>query len=125
MRSSAGLAPPLRSVRRRQIRRRSTVVPGDGWFRRWDSPPCGRGVVDRTHLRAVSVSAERVRELAVSHGLSCISQELVPWCGSRRSIDCISVLTRDGARARECRRLVNGDFMREADRVKRIGELYD
>jgi hypothetical protein len=83
------------------------------------------GVVDRTHLRAVSVSAERVRELAVSHGLSCISQELVPWWESRRPIDCISVLTRDGARARECRRLVNGDFMREADRVKRIGELYD
>jgi hypothetical protein len=23
------------------------------------------------------------------------------------------------------RRLVNGDFMREADHVKRIGELYD
>ncbi len=82
-------------------------------------------VVDRTHLRAVSVSAERVRELAVSHGLSCISQELVPWRGSRRLIDCISVLTRDGAPAREGRRLVNGDFMRDADRVKRIGELYD
>ena len=62
------------------------------------------GVVDRTHSRAFSVSAERVRELAVLHGLSCISQELVPWCGSRRPIDCISVLTRDGARKRECRR---------------------
>jgi hypothetical protein len=29
------------------------------------------------------------------------------------------------SRARECRRLVNGDLMREADRVKRIGELFD
>jgi hypothetical protein len=82
------------------------------------------GVVDLTHMRALSVSAERVRELAVSHGLSCISQEIVRWGGSRRPIDCISVMTRDGARAGECRRLVNGDFMREADRVKRIGELY-
>jgi hypothetical protein len=83
------------------------------------------GVVDRTHLRALSVSAERMRELAVSDGLSCISQELVPWCRSRRPIDCIPVLTRDSARARECWRLVNGDFKREADGVKRIGELYD
>jgi SAM-dependent methyltransferase len=106
----------------------SATVDGGSWRRLVSAVGLAAmrsGVVDRTHLRAVSVSAERVRELAVSHGLSCISQELVPWCGGRRPIDCISVLTRDGTGAQECGRLVNGDFMREADRVKRIGELYD
>ena len=105
----------------------ATVDPGS-WRRLVSAmgrAAMGSGVLDRTHLRAVSVSAERVRELAISHGLSCISQELFPWGGSRRPIDCISVLTRDGAASQEGRRLVKSDFMREADRVKRIGELYD
>jgi SAM-dependent methyltransferase len=83
------------------------------------------GLFDRTHMRALSVSAERVRELALAHGLNCTSQEIVPWGGSRRAIDCISVLSRGGSNVREYRRLVNDDFMREADRVKRIGGLYD
>jgi len=99
--------------------------PGRGLVSALGRAAVRSGVVDRTHMRALSVSAERVREVAVSHGLSCLSQEIVPWGGSRRPIDCITVLSRDASRAGEYRRLVNRDFMREADRVRRIGGLYD
>ncbi len=82
-------------------------------------------IVDRSHMRALSVSAPRFREAAESRGLSCVSQEIVRWGFSRRPIDCISVLTREGSKwATAGRVVVNKDFMREAKSVKSLAGLY-
>lgn len=85
------------------------------------------GLVDRTHMRALSVSSQAVRDAAARSGLHCVSQELFPWGASRRSIDCISVLVRadaaSGAHA-PCRVWNNTGLMRDAMRIRRMSETY-
>jgi hypothetical protein len=83
------------------------------------------GLVEASdHLRAASMSAERFRGFAEASGLTCIVQEKVNW-GSRRPIDCISVVTpRASRRAGPTRTLRNPRFMQEAARLARTRRLY-
>lgn len=83
-------------------------------------------IMDRTHMRALSVSAARLRQVAEKHGYSCISQEVITWGRSRRPIDCISVIVRKGSALdnEQCANLVNRDFMREARYVGSLASLY-
>lgn len=93
-------------------------LPFGGMLERW-------GVIERNkHFRAPDVSASLVQELAESCGLQCISQELVNW-GSRRLIDCFTLLTRRGSRhARANRVLRNGRFRDEVRGAAALATLY-
>jgi SAM-dependent methyltransferase len=72
------------------------------------------GLIDRDHWRALSVSAAGVEAAATAAGLRVVGQETINW-GSRRRIDCISMITRPGSRwDRENRVVENSDFMAEA-----------
>jgi len=82
------------------------------------------GILDRDHWRAPSVTAGEVRALAARAGLSCPAQEVVNW-GSRRLIDCITLMTRTGSRWDRVPRVVrNHHFMREARHALHLADLY-
>ena len=82
-------------------------------------------ITDRTHMRALSVSASVLKSLAEKHGLICVSQEIFPWGNSRRSIDCISVLTTSASKWSEENCLINNkNFMRHAKTIKDLSEIY-
>ena len=83
------------------------------------------GLAESTdHWREYSMTASRFEELASQAGLQCISQETINW-RTRRPIDCFSTFTLKGSRwSRENRKYENTDFMREANRISRLGSLY-
>lgn len=88
-------------------------------------PVVGRIVGETSnHWRARSVDAERVRGWINDAGLHCASQELVNW-GTRRLIDCITVIARPGSRhARATQIARNAGFMAEARSARIVSELY-
>jgi ubiquinone/menaquinone biosynthesis C-methylase UbiE len=79
-------------------------------------------VLDSRHLRARTVCAEVVRQCAHDADMAVLSQELVNW-GTRRLIDCFSVLTRAASEDAEGAVLKNRRFMREARDIRRKGSL--
>jgi hypothetical protein len=82
-------------------------------------------LVDRTHMRALSMSAKVFYEIAEENGLGCISQEIVPWGSSKRAIDCISIFTRkDSKWYRKPKCLINKEFMREASYLRKLSTIY-
>jgi SAM-dependent methyltransferase len=83
-----------------------------------------RGVLNRRHLRSLSVTAEQFAAACDEAGLCCISQELVNW-RQRRLIDVFSVFTRKSSRwARPNRVLRNADFMIETALIAKRAPLY-
>jgi SAM-dependent methyltransferase len=77
-----------------------------------------RGVIAPDHWRAYSVSADLVRDIAVSAGVPCIRQELVNW-GCDRLSDCFSTVTPAESRwGRPLERVSNPDFMAEAEAIR-------
>jgi ubiquinone/menaquinone biosynthesis C-methylase UbiE len=77
-----------------------------------------RRVIPTDHWRAYSVSADLVRDLAVSAGVPCIRQELVNW-GCDRLIDCFSTITpRESRWAKPLERVSNPNFMAEAEAIR-------
>ena len=103
-----------------------------GYFAAVDRLPRGRGLLSRLrlvepgdHKRARSMTGEVFLSLATAVGLKVVSQELVNW-GTRRPIDCISVVTRPGAKwDRDFRRWINEDFDREAHYLGKLAALYE
>lgn len=69
-------------------------------------------IVDRTHMRAITMTAEKFANLAEKNGLRCVTQEAITWGQSRRPIDCLSISTRKQSKF-DCERkfLVNNNFM--------------
>jgi SAM-dependent methyltransferase len=85
------------------------------------------GVVEvlDSQWRAASLSADRFRTYAHEVGLHCLSQEKINWGGSKRLMDCISVVTRKCSRwVRPTRTMRNTSFMREQDYIFRQSRLY-
>jgi hypothetical protein len=83
------------------------------------------GVEYRTHWRAYSMTADKLRAFARAAGLACVSQELVGWGGSRRLIDAISVVARPESRwQRPLQVLRNQDFVRDISLIARLAPLY-
>jgi hypothetical protein len=73
-----------------------------------------RELIDRSHLRASTVTAAWFSRRCSEAGLRCIGQEVINW-GTRRLIDCLSVLTRpDAPLARPNEVVRNPFFMAEA-----------
>ncbi|MFZ5638821.1 MAG: class I SAM-dependent methyltransferase [Pseudomonadota bacterium] len=86
----------------------------------------GRGAIANNHLRSPDVSASLVLEAcdAVA-GLSCISQEIIPWDGSGRLIDCFSVFaTTSARRTDEPDVFVNPHFHEQALQFGEIARHY-
>jgi SAM-dependent methyltransferase len=85
-----------------------------------------QGILEEsTHWRDGSVDAHKVAALATIHGLSCISQEIVPWATKKMFIDCISTIVRnDSSLARTNRILRNANFMQEANNLLQLAQLY-
>jgi SAM-dependent methyltransferase len=76
------------------------------------------------HWRAESVTAERFERLCRGIGLTCRSQEILPWHGPLLT-DCISVFTRSASRwARDNVVVTNASFMKEAAHAASLGSLY-
>ena len=74
--------------------------------------------------RARSVTARAMRKWTESAGLVCVTQELINW-GTRRLIDCISVVARAGSRQDHTRRVVrNPHFRCEAASARVVSDLY-
>ena len=88
-------------------------------------PVIGRIVGESSnHWRAPSVDAERVRGWIADAGLHCASQELINW-GTRRLIDCITVIARPGSRFARATKIAHNDgFMAEAQSARIVSELY-
>ena len=82
----------------------------------------GRGVLDFDGWRALSVSAERVRETAEGLQLTVHSQEMVPW-GGKRLIDCFTSLGK-GTTA-ETKVYENSEFVARAREVRDIARAYE
>jgi MoaA/NifB/PqqE/SkfB family radical SAM enzyme/SAM-dependent methyltransferase len=84
----------------------------------------GELTIENAHWRAESMRADLFEEFCQSHGLTCVSQELVGW-GCTVLTDCFSLFTRDGAdRPKPAKRVENPGFMEEAVNLKRISDLY-
>lgn len=79
--------------------------------------------LDSDRSRALSVTADAVVEEARRVGLSRLSQEIINW-GTRRTIDCITILGRAEAGFPDRGRRINGRFMEEAAALRRVAALY-
>ena len=78
---------------------------------------------EKTHWRALSVSAELIRSYVTRNDGFIISQELVNW-GGNHLIDCFSTFSRSSQFTAEVGCLENYDFMTEASLVKKLQPLY-
>jgi hypothetical protein len=76
--------------------------------------------------RAPSVTAQKFADVATSHGLACIGQEIINWGRYNwRTIDCFSVLTRSGSRGERSNIAVrNPYFMKEAFSAHVVSDIY-
>ena len=82
------------------------------------------GLMDNDGFRGITMTADRFRRLAADAGLVCTSQEIVTW-GSRRLIDCFSIVTRPDSRwARETKIVRNPRFGHEASYIRGLSGLY-
>jgi SAM-dependent methyltransferase len=77
--------------------------------------------IPNPHWRGTTVSAEQVRSIAPSVGLSCIRQEIVNWGGPHLT-DCFSSFSLLGSRHEQTTELIeNVRFMDEAIRIAHQG----
>ena len=82
-------------------------------------------VLEPTHMRDPQVSAKLVQKLAGNHGLSCISQEIIPWGTRKMHLDSLTTLVSSrSALAGENQVFRNPDFMLEAANLKRLAQVY-
>jgi hypothetical protein len=78
----------------------------------------------QTHGRAHDVSASVFRASAAKAGISCISQEKVNW-GGDDVIDCLSTIRKStGSSSPAVATLKNPHFMREANYLAELAQLY-
>jgi ubiquinone/menaquinone biosynthesis C-methylase UbiE len=81
-------------------------------------------VLDSDKRRSPDMTAELFRFSCETHGLRCISQEIVNWRG-RQLIDCFSLFTRQNSKWDGPLRLLrNPNFMREAELIRRWSVIY-
>jgi 2-polyprenyl-3-methyl-5-hydroxy-6-metoxy-1,4-benzoquinol methylase len=82
--------------------------------------------IGHAHGRALSVSAETVRDACQTTGLCCVSQEMINWGGGKELIDAITVVARPHSRwAGQTVTLRNSDFNNEVRYVRGLSQLYD
>lgn len=80
---------------------------------------------NRLSWRSLDMTAQKFREYVEEAGLQCISQEIINWPGKKRLVDCISVFTtKDSLWLHQNKIMRNKDFMRMADYVSKLSQLY-
>jgi hypothetical protein len=85
--------------------------------------PIKMNLLDWDHRRDRTMTAVLFRDLCESHGLVCVSQELVNWRG-RRLIDYFSLIARGDRPQRLATRVIrNRSFMREASEIRARPEI--
>jgi SAM-dependent methyltransferase len=78
-----------------------------------------KGLLDRLHRRALSVTAADFAAFCEAVGLFCTTQEIVNW-GGTRLIDCFSTVVRASASRDGPTKIIrNPGFMAEAEAVRR------
>jgi SAM-dependent methyltransferase len=83
-----------------------------------------RAVIDRSHWRALDVTATAVAASCERVGLRCIGQELVNW-GTKRLIYCFSTIVRPGsALDRPLVTATNPHFMDEAASIRALSAVW-
>ena len=83
-----------------------------------------QGFLQDSHWRALTMTASLFERFCENVGLQCVSQELVNW-GGQLPIDSFSLFTRKGSIwARPNRILRNRIFMREANHISQLSQLY-
>ncbi|HQY52280.1 MAG TPA: class I SAM-dependent methyltransferase [Ignavibacteria bacterium] len=76
----------------------------------------------RTHWRAETMTAKLFNEYCTAENLNCNSQELINW-GGKYLIDSFSVFSKNSQNNKN-QIIENYEFMKEADYIKKISELY-
>jgi len=77
------------------------------------------------HWRDSTVDARKVEHFAEENGLSCLSQEIIPWNTKRMFIDCISTIARNNSSVNRPNRIFrNPGFTTEAQSLLRLSYLY-
>jgi 2-polyprenyl-3-methyl-5-hydroxy-6-metoxy-1,4-benzoquinol methylase len=93
-----------------------------GFYR---NPITRRLSVKNKHWRAESMTAKLFRKFCKNFGLTCVSQEILAW-GDVVLNDCFSLFKRAGHASRsEAVVWENPGFMREAENIKKISEIYN
>ena len=85
------------------------------------------GLLDevKEQWRSSRMTAKRMQLYAGENGLNCISQELITWGTNRVLLDCISTLVKeDSMGAKSNNKLKNHSFMKEAQYLSRLSQLY-
>ncbi len=80
------------------------------------------GLLDYDEMRAASVTAEWFAQAVQAEGLTCLTQELIPW-GGKRLIDCFSVIAQ-GPSEQPPKVFENPEFIRRAYEIQRLSRLY-
>jgi 2-polyprenyl-3-methyl-5-hydroxy-6-metoxy-1,4-benzoquinol methylase len=82
-------------------------------------------LLDQTHWRAVSMTADLFESYCRETGLACVSQELIHWGTRRLLIDCFSVFAPKASHwVRQNHVIRNQDFMRETVSIRHLSKLY-
>lgn len=83
------------------------------------------GIVEYSHWRSLSMSANKFELFANESDLKCITQEIVTWGTKHTLIDCLSTVVKKGSIwSRKNRVLKNSYFMKEANYLKHLSFYY-
>ncbi len=83
----------------------------------------GKLIALNYHVRAETMTAELFRQYCRDVGLTCVSQELIPWHDVILN-DCFSVFVKGGNKKTETEIFENKNFIQEIDNINRIKKLY-
>lgn len=82
-------------------------------------------LLEPTHWRAASMTANLFEDYCDRANLQCIGQELVNWGNEGLLIDAFSMFTpKQSTWARDHQMIENLAFMQEADSIKRLSQMY-
>lgn len=76
------------------------------------------------HLRALSVSRQKVEDLVVESGGRIVIQEVIDWRGSNYPQDCLTIFAKDDGQQSEPVHLYNQRFTDEAEVIKEFQSPY-
>lgn len=93
-------------------------------FGQYFDPVVGADPEEPKHLRATTMTAQRLRERCREVGIACVVQELIPWGGRAKYIDCFSLLRNLGGADVEPIVFEHSGFETELRNLRRLQQLY-
>jgi ubiquinone/menaquinone biosynthesis C-methylase UbiE len=83
----------------------------------------GKLIVKNYHIRAETMTADLFRQYCNDVGLSCVSQEIIPWHDVILN-DCFSVFVKGNDKSFNTEIFENKDFIMEIENIYKIQTLY-